>query len=927
MCAQIDAGREKMYIEEKKEKNFGLVCLSSPQHPFPPPLSLVGANLSALVSSADALTSTLSHMKSLADGRPLRLDILPAEAPLPEQEEEEEVEAAEASAWVVVDGTGEDHGTRLTAPSDSDDSDDDHDQVAVPTPASAQPPAASPQFESSAKPMTAAEQAKQERKAARAAAKEADKAERRAEKEAKAAAKRKTDERSAAREETHLYEVAKARLDGQLEAATEAQQAAEAMLAAARQQVESARTKTKALRQELRVLKQARRAARKGDHGDPQEVENAPVEGSRGTADAAGAAEPQAQPQSEKGSPATDAASALAKFQVGNVVVLRSVVSKRSLRCTDDDGVNGLGGRGRWARWAVVGRQGDVVQLERVASDKRGRGACLRINADLKLDAAGGRGGLTWLNVVAHADGTVALLSREKQACVAVQADGSPKHPSDMATNVHVDRFEVGVVAHEDSDGATRADDNTVGTRCARVAGCARHVSWAPRARANSPVAEDAASALAKFQVGNVVVLRSVVSKRSLRCTDDNGVNGLGGRGRWARWSVAGRQGDAVQLERVASDKRGRGACLRINADLKLDAAGGRGGLTWLNVVAHADGTVALVSREKQACVAVQADGSPKHPSDMATNVHVDRFEVAVIGSEMAMPSGRRTCRRHGVPLHVMQRRVERLIAAVEGAQGERRAALEEKLNRLLALTGATATTSDEEATTSAASDGEIEVDGRPADETSDNGSQPQAEPRQATQETTVLATTPSPLMQATLNAPAMNDVLLSRAALDVGSLISLQSVKCGRALVATSAGRISAAVSAVQGAMAAAPPNASVFEVVSDVTGASGPPAIRLRNVHSKLFLRITTGGLDCSGGGGPWTRFFPLVVRNGINGDPPIIVLRSAKFMRPAFIAVNTAGVPQNAHDFASNEDALDTVACHFIPRRVTPGDGLSM
>ena len=931
----------------------------------PPSPPAVGASLTATVSSADALASSLGHMKSLAEGRPLRLELLPAEkearlqhqdAPLPAAATD--TDDSDAAAWVMVDGTGEDHGTRFTAPEhmsssdDSDDSDNDDDDVAVPvdtlqaaaatatdtatataTHTATATAEAAPMPQAKAKaPLLDEKALKKELKAAKAAAKAAEKAGRRAAKEAKAEEKRKAEERKASREDTHAYEVAKARLEGRLAAALDAQQAADAALALARQQASDARARTKAMRQELRELKQARRA-QLDDMKAAKDGANAEVDAAVPDATMPDATVPDA---TVPDATVPEVAPALEPFRIGNTVLLRSVVSGRSLRCTDEDGVSGLGGRGRWARWEVVGRQGDAIQLERAASQRKGTAACLRITGDMKLDAAGGRGSLTWLKIVPQGDGTVALQSRVTKAFVAVNADGSPKHHCDTPTDAAVDRFDVV------SLGNIRA--GTAAPRWARhpqrAATYMNLVRQLSHTTATSAPGDEAAAAaggnaaptapLDLLKVGNTVLLRSVVSGRSLRCTDEDGVSGLGGRGRWARWEVVGRQGDAIQLERAASQRKGTAACLRITGDMKLDAAGGRGSLTWLKIVPQGDGTVALQSRVTKAFVAVNADGSPKHHCDTPTDAAVDRFEIAAApahGRCHGHWGRRRGCHPREVPPHVLQRRVERLLAALDAASGQRRIMLEQKLNRLFAkLDGAPATSSDEE-TPSSGSDAEPEIAAEPAASTTAQQARcvPASAPVPAPQPTPQPARQPVPagaVLQGTLHAPAMHSLALSRTGLAPGAFVTLQSVKCGRSLAASPNGRVAA--TAPEGGAANTASRASVFEVLADATPSATDalPVIRLRNVQTGKFLRITTGGLDCSGSGGAWTRLQPVLVRSNAPDNAPIVVLRSARFARPAFAAIGAAGLPQDAHDFDSNEDAFDTVACHLVVRRVSRG-----
>lgn len=156
----------------------------------------------------------------------------------------------------------------------------------------------------------------------------------------------------------------------------------------------------------------------------------------------------------------------------------------------------------------------------------------------------------------------------------------------------------------------------------------------------------------------------------------------------------------------------------------------------------------------------------------------------------------------------------------------------------------------------------------------------------------------------------------LALAGLVPGTIVRLQSVKCGRALRAEDKGRVTAAGGSVS-------PQAALFEVVAipsdTTTAAATPPAIRLRNVLTGTFLRIVTGGTDCGGQGGPWTHLQPLVVRGAAGDEPPVICLRSARFARSAFVAVQADGSLADPHNFANDGDALDSSICHFVPHAV--------
>lgn len=131
------------------------------------------------------------------------------------------------------------------------------------------------------------------------------------------------------------------------------------------------------------------------------------------------------------------------------------------------------------------------------------------------------------------------------------------------------------------------------------------------------------------MQEGEVFTLQSVASGRALRIMASGEVNGRGGSGVLARFVVAGRVADRLQLKCA----RDGDVYLGINpATYQICGTSGDSAFSWFRLVVHADESATVVSLRSDICelpagVGVLPDGTAKPANETGTGAH-GRFVV-----------------------------------------------------------------------------------------------------------------------------------------------------------------------------------------------------------------------------------------------------------------------------------------------------------
>jgi len=129
---------------------------------------------------------------------------------------------------------------------------------------------------------------------------------------------------------------------------------------------------------------------------------------------------------------------------------------------------------------------------------------------------------------------------------------------------------------------------------------------------------------------GHIVVLRSAASGKTLRILRNGEVNGRGGSGALARFQIAGREGDRLQLRSA----RDADLYLGITPETyQLVGTAADSPFAWFRLVEHDDGFISLRSdiMEKPAGVGILPDGTAKPADQTGTGAH-GRFVVELVG-------------------------------------------------------------------------------------------------------------------------------------------------------------------------------------------------------------------------------------------------------------------------------------------------------
>lgn len=692
------------------------------------------------------------------------------------------------------------------------------------------------------------------------------------------------------------YALEKARLEGALAVSVQAQKRAMSILQQARADVRTATEATRSLRQQLRQLRHtrdARRAEAKSEalaqdqaQGQAEPTADVPQSTTPAAAGVGAAAAAAAEATAEKKAPVSRSTSAdEAKaadpavtlpaeledaFKPGQVVLLRSQVSGHNLRAMENAEVNGLGAQGARARWVVVARKGSAVQFAnvRLLHNEDGQvaeGAAstllgyLRISHHRKLDAKGTGGSRTWLTVVPGPDGlSFALESRyhhpkpeeDGLPCfVAVREDGTAKHPVQSYTSADVDRF---TVTKLDAISAELLHKLQAARGAKDGPRCKRHSEQdadEPQQRQGEPEPKERDHGYRHHQHLGGHHHRH------------HHLRHFGGHGhfhhhrhgwRWGQQPAEDQQGeDMPQAQRLAR-------CVQRLMQKPEEAVRQR-----LMKIQQREQKVQAALEARASAAAQEAAPAAAATSSTSSDDEEEATWLTHMSTERLQQRLDRLQARRAAVSQVMAER--KIAAAAEPAAAAAKPAVKPATAATARPTAATSTT----ATTKAPA-GMTELKVR------------EAQPRHAPQSAEVQRTKTS------VDFPELN--------LHVGRQIFLQSALTSKFLTADKSGTLLQSL---------AP---STFVVEPSEAG-----CVRLRHVDTNGYLRIVTGGVDCKGNGGPWTRLRPLATN--VHSGKPSFVLMSRQFPRPAFVGVTQQDGFVDPHGVGSEEDALDAVQCWFV------------
>jgi hypothetical protein len=172
------------------------------------------------------------------------------------------------------------------------------------------------------------------------------------------------------------------------------------------------------------------------------------------------------------------------------------------------------------------------------------------------------------------------------------------------------------------------------------------------------------------FTVGNVIQLTPAGMKGQLRITPDGRMDANGGNGGLTRFQVMARRGDLIKLAR-------NGKWLRLRGN-GADGQGCDAQVPWIQLLAHSDGSVSLVSRNAPTLGLTVAPGGrvlvkSLQETEGVETEGVSKFTVAIAdaqGQHAQAPRGsqRLSSQRHG---HGRGRKLRHLLAEMPSLEQE----------------------------------------------------------------------------------------------------------------------------------------------------------------------------------------------------------------------------------------------------------------
>ena len=135
---------------------------------------------------------------------------------------------------------------------------------------------------------------------------------------------------------------------------------------------------------------------------------------------------------------------------------------------------------------------------------------------------------------------------------------------------------------------------------------------------ASSNVAQSMHNNQSPLQVNSNVILTSVASRRTLRVMRNGSVNGQGGTGMLARFTVKpGRNAREIRLQ-----SKSTGRFLRIMPNHSVDGLGGMGPYTCFQVERLPNNTIGLISSQNLGRIGILPNGQVKHPKQTGRGPH-----------------------------------------------------------------------------------------------------------------------------------------------------------------------------------------------------------------------------------------------------------------------------------------------------------------
>jgi hypothetical protein len=275
----------------------------------------------------------------------------------------------------------------------------------------------------------------------------------------------------------------------------------------------------------------------------------------------------------------------------GHKVIIESVASKHSLRSHPDGKVDGMGGQGELAIWEVR-HDGNMIRLFHPKTGK-----FLRVEPSGHLDCNGGQGPLTLLVPEVKSPGVFNFKSHAGHGYVGILHDGQPKNGKETGKGDH---------------GSFRV--MPLGGQVPVVVASAPAPAVVPHVVVVATPQQGKQHKFSSLTNGSRVHLKTA-SGKNLRVDDHGGgLNGNGGEGKFATWTVHREGTHHVRFQSC------HGKYLRIHPTGVADADGGTGELSLFEIEKSAKATFNFKS--KHGYLGVLQDGHMKNANQTGKGVN-----------------------------------------------------------------------------------------------------------------------------------------------------------------------------------------------------------------------------------------------------------------------------------------------------------------
>jgi len=329
----------------------------------------------------------------------------------------------------------------------------------------------------------------------------------------------------------------------------------------------------------------------------------------------------------------------------GEIIILQSCASGKSLRIRPNGQINGLGKHGKKAQFQLIKTGTQTIKLKNIGNE-----TYLRINKNVELDGLGKGGKWTEFQVITHNDENninnndnsnykkktqenkekqgqtiISLRSVAHQPSVHVHVgilpDGSVKKPQQTGTGLH-GQFSVllkKVIKHEKN--LLRVSKNGLFSSPPSGYCASKEEVVELHKKINNKMNNK--TNLDFLKNGSIIFLFSTSSGKALRITPQGKVDGRGSCGPWAQFKLHLINDNSIKLQNVGDDSH----YLRINPEKELDGLGSGGDWTEFQVIqpkASEPRLICLRSKAHQKTgdllhVGIKPNGDTKNPQNTKT--------------------------------------------------------------------------------------------------------------------------------------------------------------------------------------------------------------------------------------------------------------------------------------------------------------------